>query len=77
MPMQLSEGALGEVLLGSGYVCAGGQVGDNLLSNPPTLEETRMRVRETPFEVDHGSGIRRLRSQVIGICVVQVMVRSS
>jgi hypothetical protein len=51
VPMQLPNAAFGQVLLGTGDVVAGGQVGDDLLSDPAAGQLAGLRVGEAPFEV--------------------------
>ena len=51
VPVQLANAAFGQVLLGTGDVVAGGQIGDDLLSDPATGQLAGLGVGEAPFEV--------------------------
>jgi len=51
VPVQLADAAFGQVLLGTGDVVAGGEVGDHLLSDPAAGQLAGFGVGEAPFEV--------------------------
>jgi hypothetical protein len=51
VPVQLANAAFGQVLLGTGDVVTGGQVGDDLLSDPTAGQLADFGVGEAPFEV--------------------------
>ena len=53
VPVQFANAAFGQVLLSTGDVVAGGQVGDHLLSDPATGQLAGLGVGESPFEGLH------------------------
>lgn len=77
MPMQFTDGALLEMLLGSRDVVALGKILDDLLTEPSTLEEPRLGVREAPLEVRYNAIVRGLLSEVVRVGDVNLMVRAA
>lgn len=77
MPMELPYCALGEMLLRGRDVVALGQVLDDLLAEPSSLEEPRFGVGEPPLQVWDNSGICRLLAQVVRVSNIDLPVCSS
>jgi hypothetical protein len=57
VPMHLTDGVLGQVLLGACDVLAGWEVGNDLFSHPAAWELAGFGVGEAPFEVFDIAGI--------------------
>lgn len=74
MPVQLSNGALGQVLLSTRNFFAGGQVRDDLFSNPASFQDPRLRVRETPFDIGNNTVIGALLAQIVRILKIEFVV---
>jgi hypothetical protein len=74
VPVKLANRALSQVLLRGRDVLAAGQVGDDLLAHPATLQEPRPRVGEAPFEVRYHTRVSALLAEVVGVLEVDLMV---
>lgn len=77
MPVKLTKRTLSQVLLRGGNVSAAGQVGDDLLAQPPAVEDARMGVREAPLQVGDNSSIGRLLAEIVRVGLVEVRVSPS
>jgi hypothetical protein len=75
--MQLTDGALLEMLLSSRDVVALRKILDDLLTEPPSLEEPRLGVREAPLEVRHNAIVRGLLAEVVRVGDVDLLVRAA
>lgn len=67
MPVKLTNGALDEMLLSACNVVARGEICDDLLPDPATLEETRLGVGEAPLHVRHDTIVGRLLAEIVWI----------
>lgn len=72
MPVQLTGGALGQVLLGARNVVALGQVLDDLFADPAAIEDARLRVGEAPLQIRYEPAVGRLTSEVVGVRLVHL-----
>lgn len=75
--MQLAVRSFGQVQLRGREIGAGGEIGDDLFSDPAALEDTRSRVREAPFEVRHEAAVGRLAAKVVGVVPIDLVVGSA
>lgn len=74
VPVELANAALGEVLLGSGDVFAGRQIGDDLLSDPTARKLASLRVGEAPLKVLYGACVGRFLAEVGRVVDVNALV---
>lgn len=74
VPVRLSDGALGQVLLGSSDVVALWEILLDLGAEPSSGVVSALGVREPPLQVGHETAIRRLLTQVIGVLLVNVLI---
>ena len=58
------------MLLGGSNIMTLGQVLDDLLADPASVEDPRLGVGETPFEVGNNSGISILTAQIVRVLLV-------
>lgn len=72
--MKLANGTLLQMLLRACNVVTCGQVRNDLLADPTTLEDARLGVGEAPFQVGHRAGVGRLLSEVVWVLHIQRMV---
>jgi hypothetical protein len=77
VPVQLTDGTLLQVLLGSSNVVTLRQVGRYLLTNPTAIVDAHLRIRKAPFEVRHVAAIGRLLAQVTGVLAVYGIISAS
>ena len=75
--MKFSDSALLEMLLSTGDVMGGGKICDDLLTDPTTLQESRLGVGEAPFEVWHNALVSGLLPKVIRVLEVEFLVGST
>lgn len=74
MPVQLTNAAFSQMLLGTGDIFAGRKVGDDLLPHPTTWQLASLRVREAPLEVLDCSIIGRLLTKAGWVVDVDLLV---
>ena len=74
MPVRLSDGALGQVLLSSSDVVALRKILPDLATEPSSGVVPALGVGEPPLQVRHETAIRRLLTQVIGVLLVNVLI---
>lgn len=74
MPVELTNGALDQMLLGTRDVVARGKILDDLLTNPTTLQKTSLGIGEAPLEVGNNAVIRRLTTEVVGVLEIKLLV---
>lgn len=90
MPMKFTKSSLLQMLLGSGNIVAFpvstikliqpygvlplGQVLDDLVSGPASIENFGLGVREAPLQVGNGATVSGLLAQVVGILKIQLVV---
>jgi hypothetical protein len=77
VPMKFSVCALLDMLLSSSDIMTLWQVLDDLLTNPTTIQQTRLGVREAPFEVWHDTIVGGLTTQIIWIRDINLLVCST
>ena len=53
------------------------QIGNDLLPDPSTIQQSGLRIGEAPFEVHHQAIIRGLSAQVIWILKVKLFIRAA
>jgi hypothetical protein len=62
------------MLLCAGNVVALRKVLDNLLTDPATIQEASLGVREAPFEIGDIAIVARLPAQIVRVLEVQFMI---
>ena len=75
--MELAYCALGEMLLRGRDVVALGQVLDDLLAEPSSLEEPRFGVGEPPLQVGDNASICRLLTEVVWVGNIDLPICAS
>jgi hypothetical protein len=75
--MEFSHSSLLQMLLGSCNVCTSGDISDDLLASPTTIEDPGLGIAETPFEVDDGAGICALSAEIVGVLKVKLVICSA
>jgi hypothetical protein len=70
MPMKLTKSSLLQMLLRRRDIVALRQVCDNLLSNPASVEQTRLRIGEAPLQIGNGAAVSWLLAQIVWILKV-------
>ena len=74
VPVRLTNGTFGKMLLSSGNVMALGKVLNDLGTKPTSRVDSRLGIGESPLQVRHETTIGILLAQVIGILLVDVFV---
>jgi len=74
MPVQLADATLRQMLLGTGDIIAGGEISDDLFSDPAARQLTCFRVGEAPLEILYCAGVGGLLSKVGWIVNVDVPI---
>jgi hypothetical protein len=74
MPMQLTNAALGQMLLRSRDVVTLRKILNHLLAEPSPVEKPCLGVREAPLEIWHNTVVCGLLSQVVGVGEVDLFV---
>lgn len=74
VPVELTNGALDQVLLGTRDVMARGKILDDLLTDPTTLQKTSLGIREAPLEVGNNAIVRRLTTEVVWVLEIELLV---
>lgn len=77
MPVKLTDRSLSQVLLGGGNVGAARQIGDDLLTQPASVEDARVGIGEAPLQVRDNAGISSLLAEIVRVLQVQVLVGST
>lgn len=77
VPVKLAEAAFSKGLLCGGNVVTGWKIGDDLFSNPASLELSRLGVGESPFQVLHSAIVCELLSKIGRILPVNAVVGAS
>lgn len=62
------------MLLGAGDVVGRGEISDDLLANPATLQNPSLGVGEGPLEVGHHATICRLLAEIVRVLEINLMV---
>lgn len=77
MPMQLANRSLLQVLLRGGDVVTCRQVRDDLLTDPASSKNSRLRVREAPLEIRDYAIVGALSTKVVRVLQVDLLVRAA
>ena len=77
MPVKLAEAAFGKSLLCGGDVMTGWKVGDDLFSNPASLELSRLGVGKSPLQILHCTIVCGFLSKIGRILSVDAVVGAS
>lgn len=75
--MQLAVRSFGQMHLCSREIGAGGEIGDDLLTDPAASKDSRFRVGEAPFQVRHGAIVSRLGTEVVWVGPIDLVVGSA
>lgn len=67
MPVQLAQGSLPEVQLGSGDIVALRQISDDLLADPATVVDVGLALAKAPLQALDTSTVGRLAAKVIWV----------
>lgn len=62
------------MLLSARDVMAGGQILDDLFTNPAALQETSLGVGEAPFEIGNNTVVSGLLTKVVWVLEVKLLV---
>lgn len=74
MPMELPRRSFFQMHLACGEIRANGKIAHDLLSHPPSIEKSLMRIRQAPFQVRNDSIIGSLRTQIVWILEVNLRI---
>ena len=74
MPVKLTDRAFGQMLLRARNIVAGRQVRNDRLAHPPASQDSRLGVREAPFEVRHHAVVGALLAQIVRILKIEFVV---
>ena len=74
MPVKLTDRAFGQMLLRARNIVAGRQVRNDRLAHPPASQDSRLGVREAPFEVRHDAVVSALLAQIVRVLKVKLPV---
>ena len=70
--MELPRRSFFQMHLACGEIRANGKIAHDLLSHPPPIEKSLMRIRQAPFQVRNDSVIGSLRTQIVWILKVDL-----
>lgn len=77
MPVKLTNSTLAQMLLSSSNVMAGGEVRNDLLPDPTTVEDLCLGVRESPFQAGDAACVGALLAETVGRLAVSPVVCSA
>ena len=77
MPVKLTDRAFGQMLLRARNIVAGRQVRNDRLAHPPASQDSRLGVREAPFEVRHHPVVGALLAQVVWVLQVKFPISAA
>ena len=67
MPVKFASRALFQMLLSTGDIMTGGEIRDDLLSDPAALEKPGLGIGEAPLQVRHHAVICGLLAEVVRV----------
>jgi hypothetical protein len=75
--MELTDSALLEMQLGTGNVVALGQISDDLLADPASVEDLVLGLAEAPFHVWNAASVSGLAAEIVRVLDIDLVVCSS